>query len=283
MKMLVLSLFTIFCFADELPIQNDFVNFNNIKTILKKDGLEKIVEKKKVEKQKADKQKEDKLRSMYNTPNDEDFWSIMMQYWLVKNASILKWDFNRPDYGMIPAFEAFLKEVGEYGVKFKLLFFNSSNITHFAFPMGKDSYLFVISVPFIKTMDLSKTQISALLYEDLIRVKQGHFESMISATTLSKLRNTNFFQKLVPKKEISDLLQEIDQIVYSKGFNFQQQYQVTKYVNTVLLNNKKLWQNYYTLINKIDELTKGNLLFKNYAKIYPSPELQKSWIDPSKK
>ena len=106
---------------------------------------------------------------------------------------------------------------------------------------------------------------------------------MISATTLSKLRNTNFFQQLVPKKEIASLLTEIDQIVYTKGFNFQQQYQVTKYVNTVLLNNKKLWQNYYTLIQKIDELAKGNLLFKNYAKIYPSPELQMNWIDPSKK
>ncbi len=283
MKLILILIFSILTFADELPIQNDFVNFNNIKGILKKDGLEKVVEKKKIEKKKADIQKEEKLKAMYNTPSEDDFWSIMIQYWLVKNAPILKWDFNRPDYGMIPAFEGFLKDVGEYGVKFKLLFFNSSNITHFGFPMGKDSYLFVISVPFIKTMDLSKTQIAALLYEDLIRVKQGHFESMISATTLSKLRNTNFFQQLVPKKEIASLLTEIDQIVYTKGFNFQQQYQVTKYVNTVLLNNKKLWQNYYTLIQKIDELAKGNLLFKNYAKIYPSPELQMNWIDPSKK
>ncbi len=283
MKLILILIFSILTFADELPIQNDFVNFNNIKGILKKDGLEKVVEKKKIEKKKADIQKEEKLKAMYNTPSEDDFWSIMIQYWLVKNAPILKWDFNRPDYGMIPAFEGFLKDVGEYGVKFKLLFFNSSNITHFGFPMGKDSYLFVISVPFIKTMDLSKTQIAALLYEDLIRVKQGHFESMISATTLSKLRNTNFFQQLVPKKEIASLLTEIDQIVYTKGFNFQQQYQVTKYVNTVLLNNKKLWQNYYTLIQKIDELAKGNLLFRNYAKIYPSPELQMNWIDPSKK
>ena len=283
MKLILILIFSILTFADELPIQNDFVNFNNIKGILKKDGLEKVVEKKKIEKKKADIQKEEKLKAMYNTPSEDDFWSIMIQYWLVKNAPILKWDFNRPDYGMIPAFEGFLKDVGEYGVKFKLLFFNSSNITHFGFPMGKDSYLFVISVPFIKTMDLSKTQIAALLYEDLIRVKQGHFESMISATTLSKLRNTNFFQQLVPKKEIASLLTEIDQIVYTKGFNFQQQYQVTKYVNTVLHNNKKLWQNYYTLIQKIDELAKGNLLFKNYAKIYPSPELQMNWIDPSKK
>ena len=31
---------------------------------------------------------------------EEDFWPIATEWWLVKNAPTLKWDFDRPEYGL---------------------------------------------------------------------------------------------------------------------------------------------------------------------------------------
>ena len=44
-----------------------------------------------------------------------------------------------------------------------------------------------------------------------------------------------------------------------------------------------LWNAYFNLLKKIDRLTKNDLLYKDYLKIYPSPELQIQWISPKKK
>lgn len=266
-----------------LPVNSDFVNFDNIKSVLKKDGLEKTVKKKKIAKKIAVKKKLDKSKKLYDLPKEDDFWRIMVEYWLVKNTSIMKWDFHKPDYGMRDYYEEFLKEVGELGVGFNILYINSANISHFAFPFGKNEYLFVISVPFIKIMDLSKLQIAILLYQDLQRLKMGHFHSHFSPSLVNKLKEGNFYQKEFPKKEINQFVVQLDKLVYEKGYDFKQQYQVTKKMDAVLMNNKKFWQNYFSLLSKIDDLTKSNLMYKNYVKIYPSPELQKNWIDPTKK
>lgn len=274
---------TSFAQDKELPVQNDFVNFNNIKKILKKDGLEKTVKKKQVVHKKKKKKKVDKTKKLYNLPSNNDFWNLTTQYWLVKNHVILKWDFHKPDYGLAEYYEEFLKNMGEYGIKYKILYVNSSNITHFGLPLGKDEYLFILSVPFMKIMDLTKLQISILLYEDLIRLKFKQYQSKFDPMLISKLKDGSFYQKKFPASELQKLLAKIDNIVFEKGFNFQEQYQVTKHLNNVLRNNKKFWQNYYTLLEKIDELTKQNLMYKNYAKIYPSPELQLNWINPTKK
>lgn len=281
---LVFILFTFFAYAVEkdLPLENEFVDFKNIKSILKKDGLEKVVKKKKAVKKKKIAKKIDTQKKFYSLPSEQDFWKIMMNYWLVKNNAILKWDFHKPDYGISEYLEEFLKEVSQLGVKFNILYLNTSNITHFAFPYGENEYLFVISVPFIKIMDLSKLQISIMLYEDLLRVKNRYFESMIDAKTIADLKGGNFYQKEFPKKQIESLMKQIDDIVYEKGFDFQQQYRVTKTMQNILSNNKKYWQNYFRLLSKIDDLTKTNLMYKNYAKIYPSPELQLNWINPTK-
>ena len=268
--------------SKELPVENSFVDFKSIRNVLKKDGLDKIV-KNKIENRKViEKKKVDISKRLYELPTDQDFWKIILDFWLVQNTGVLKWDFHKPDYGITDYFSSFLREVSEFGVKYNILFLNTTNLTHFAFPYGKNEYLFIVSVPFIKIMDLSKLQISILLYEDLLRVKNKQFESMIDPSLTSNIKNGNFYKKIFPKKKIHDLLSRIDFIVYDKGFDFQQQYLVTKQMKTILNNNKKYWQNYFVLLTKIDDLTKGNLMYKNYAKIYPSPELQLNWINPTK-
>ncbi|WP_419173005.1 hypothetical protein [Halobacteriovorax sp.] len=265
----------------ELPVENEFVNFNKIQKVLKKDGLEKVAKKKKIKAQEKKNSIEDKKKSFYNTPGGRHFWEIMTQYWLVKNVNLLKWDFHKPEFGVTEYFENFLKEVGYFGLKFKVLYVNSANITHFGFPLSRKDYLFVVSVPFIRAMDLSKLQISLLMFEDLLRLENEQFISKFDDATLLKLMNSNFYKKEFPKEAFEKVLAKYSDIAFNSGFSFKDQFTVTKKMDVILKNNPKYWKNYYSLLEKIDSLTKGNLLYKHYSKIYPSPELQLKWIDPT--
>lgn len=265
----------------ELPVENEFVNFNKIQKVLKKDGLEKEA-KKKVQKAKTKKEDiEDKKKTFYNTPGGRHFWAIMTEYWLVKNVNLLKWDFHKPEFGVTEYFEKFLKEVGYFGLKFNVLYINSANITHFGLPLSQKEYLFIVSVPFIRAMDLSKLQISLLMFEDLLRLEDEQFISKFDDATLLKLMNSNFYKKNFPKVEFEKVLAKYSDITMNSGFSFKDQFKVTKKMDVILKNNAKYWKNYYSLLEKIDSLTKGNLLYKHYSKIYPSPELQLKWIDPT--
>ena len=110
---------------------------------------------------------------------------------------------------------------------------------------------------------------------------QGFFKSNIKKD-LSFI-GTNF-QKTKPNKEkIDDISTEYTRILFKDGFSFQQQYAVTKQMDGVLSSDPKLRAVYLKLLEKIDELIKDNLLYKDYTKIYPSPELQIKWLSPEKK
>jgi len=45
----------------------------------------------------------------------------------------------------------------------------------------------------------------------------------------------------------------------------------------------KFWKGYMKLLEKISALVKRNVVYKDYNKIYPSPELQLNWLRPKKK
>ena len=78
-------------------------------------------------------------------------------------------------------------------------------------------------------------------------------------------------------------LKRADDFVYEKGFNFQQQFNVTQRVSSLLRSETQLWNSYLSLLRKVDKLVKSNKDYKNYTKIYPSPEIQIKWILPEKK
>ena len=66
------------------------------------------------------------------------------------------------------------------------------------------------------------------------------------------------------------------------GFNFQQQYEITKKMDAQLKSEPNLWSVYFKLYGKLERFMKSDLLYKNYIKIYPSPELQINWLSPKK-
>ena len=82
------------------------------------------------------------------------------------------------------------------------------------------------------------------------------------------------------KKMIETHLKKYNLVLFEKGFNFQEQFEVTKEIDVLLKNDLKIWNTYLTLLGKIDQLTKENTLYKKYNQIYPSPELQINWLKP---
>ncbi|MEX0798013.1 MAG: hypothetical protein WD025_01125, partial [Bacteriovoracaceae bacterium] len=80
-----------------------------------------------------------------------------------------------------------------------------------------------------------------------------------------------------------NILKGYSSVVYEKGFSFQQQYEITKKMDRLLKSEPEIWNSYLKLLQKIDHLIKSNLMYKDYNKIYPSPEMQMEWLSPKKK
>ena len=158
---------------------------------------------------------------------------------------------------------------------------NTPNLPHMALPSNPNHFLIVISLPFMRTLDLTKVEISLLLLEDFFRNEMGLFKENLGVDT--EFLGGNFFNQPVDIKKIQAIMKRYNQVTYREGFNFQQQYKVTKKMDSILRSEPTLWSAYIKMLNKIDRLVKMNLLYKSYNKIYPSPELQIQWLSPKKK
>ena len=269
----------------ELPIElsdksKESLDFNSIKEIIKKDGLDGELKKKQAETRKYLDDKKLKEMRRSNVPTEEVFWSFFSELWLVKNATILKWDVHKPDFELEKSFASFLETQGHYEKRIKILLLETSDITHMALPSNENEVILILSLPFIRTLDLSKIEISLLLFEDFLRNRKGYFKNFILTTELKSYLGTNFSGKDFNKKLIDDHLKKYTQLVFEKGFNFQEQFEVTKEIDVLLKSDLKIWNTYLTMIEKIDRLSKNNELYKKYGQIYPSPELQLNWLRP---
>ena len=80
------------CFAQDLTFeekQDQILNYSNIKSVLKSDGLDETQAKKqKVISEIKDTRKKINI-SRYNYPKDSDYWKFITELWLVKNVQKL--------------------------------------------------------------------------------------------------------------------------------------------------------------------------------------------------
>jgi hypothetical protein len=290
MKYIILFLLLSNAFAEEekntekaTEKEKEMLDFSAIKDIIKKDGLEGELQKKQEITRKRLTEKKLMEMKRYNIPSQDQFWSFFSELWLVKNATLLKWDFHKPDFELEKAFTAMLEAQGLYEKKFKILILDTQAIAHTSLPSNNDEYIFLISLPFIKTLDLSKVEISLLLFEDLIRMRKGYFKNYVMSKELETYLGSNFSGKPFDKKLITDSLRKYNSLLMEKGFSFQEQFETTKEIDVLLKSDLKLWNTYINLLEKIDNLVKTNALYKNYTLIYPSPELQLNWLKPKSK
>lgn len=261
--------------------ENKVINYSGIRNVLIQDDL--MDEKQKKEKVAAKISDEIKTIEVkkFDYPTKENFWSFMSEYWLVKNAQSLQWDFQRPEYGIEVAFKRLLEKFGYFNKKIRILVINSPNMTHMSLPANPGEYIFVISLPFMRTLDLTKVEISLLLLEDFFRSEMNYFKDNIGIKT--DFIGTNFYGNKPDLNILKEIMKKYNEIIFENGFSFEQQYKLTKKIDSILKAELEIWNAYIQVISKIDRLVKINLLFKNYTKIYPSPELQIQWLSPKKK
>lgn len=260
--------------------EQEMIDYSSIKDVLKNDGLTKQrVKREKLVKQIAIERTEIS-KGKYDYPNAANFWTFMSEMWLVKNAQQVSWDFPKPDYGIKEHFQSVLEKLGFYNKSFKILIINTPTIVHFGLPADKGENLFLISLPFIRTLDLTKEDISMLLLEDFFRLENGDFLTSLNPDI--SFLGTNFFKGKFAQDKIDKILKGYSEVIFKKGFNFQQQYEVTKKMDTILRSNPTMWGNYFKLLTKINQIVKTDMLYKDYLKIYPSPDLQIQWLTPKK-
>jgi hypothetical protein len=279
--MFSLLLFVFPVIGEEVSI--DKVDFKSIKSVLKNDRLDNVVKSKKKKRNLKKMKEKARNKARFNIPAEEVFWSFYSELWMVRNATILKWNFEKPDYGLAKTFKGFLEKQGLYEIDFKILVVNSPDVYHFALPSNPNELIFIVGLPFIRAMDLSRLEISLLLFEDYLRIKQGYFKNYAKVKGLDKFFGSNFKNKDFDFKMLKELDKRYDNMIFDKGFSFSQQYRVTKDMSNILKSDMKIWNTYYLLLKKKHELVTLNILFKKYLKIYPSPELQLNWMNPVKK
>src|SRR4051812_25832243 len=96
------SLALVHAAPDKLPEEKELeiINFKSIKHVLQKDGLSEAARKKEAEVKVLKKEQVNVEKGRYNYPSESELWGFASEYWLVKNAQILGWDFQKPDYGL---------------------------------------------------------------------------------------------------------------------------------------------------------------------------------------
>lgn len=275
-----------FAFADSKLQEEkelEVVDFKSIKKVLQKDGLSEAAEQKRKEVEELKKEQAIVETGRHHYPNENDFWGFMSEYWLVKNAQLLSWDFEKPDYGIEGAFKQTLEKLGFYHQKFKILLLNTPSVVRGGLPSDDGEVILLLSVPFIRSMDMSKLEISLYLLEDFFRLQLGYFKNNVTTEKLKKLAGTNFQGTKPDLSLIEEISKNYSQQLLQKGFTFQQQFEVTKKMDSFLKGNPELWNGYFRLLGKIERFMKINVQYKDYVRLYPSPEMQMKWLGPEDK
>ncbi len=279
-------LLTLSLFAQTEKLQDEkeleVVDFKSIKKVLQQDGLSEAAKKK--EKQvtilKNEQNKIETNRYLY--PTENELWGFISEYWLIKNAQLLNWDFEKPDYGLEKSFSTTMEKLGFYQKKYKILLVNNPTMVRTGLP-GNNEFILLLSVPFIRSLDLSKLEISLLLFEDFLRLEQGYFKKNVETDKFRKLSGTNFQGQKPDVSMVEEMLKNYSNQVNQKGYSFQQQFEVTKNMDAYLKSNPELWNAYFRLLGKIDRFIKVNVQYKDYVRLYPSPEMQVKWLSPEEK
>lgn len=280
-------LFTLLGYAQTEKLQEEkeleIVNFQNIKKVLEKDGLSQAAEQKKKQVSVLKKEQSGLEKGRYNYPSEDELWGFVSEYWLVKNAQMLGWDFEKPDFGLETSFKSTLQNLGFYQKRFKILLVNTPTLVRASLP-GKDGELILLlSLPFVRSLDLSKLEISLLFLEDHFRQEAGYFKNQVATEKMKKLAGTNFFGQRPDPSMVEELLKNYHKQIFEKGYTFQQQFEITKKMDIFLKARPELWNVYYQLLGKLQNFLKTNVQYKDYVKLYPSPEMQLKWIGPEEK
>jgi hypothetical protein len=261
----------------------EVVDFKNVKDVLKKDGLFEEAKKKQTEVKKIQELRVKTNRELYNWPGEDEFWFFATEYWMVKEVSVLKWDIDKPDYGLDKSLTQLLKQVGLAQKKFRIMGLNANTPAHLGLAWMSDEYCLLFSIPFVRSMDLSKLEISLLLLQDMLRVDEGWLKESIRPENLKTLVGTNFEGKKPDLSPVFQVAKNYRSFLDEKGFSFQQQFEITKKMNSLLKTQPELWNAYVRLLGKMDRLIKSQGAFADYVKMYPSPEMQIRWLAPEEK
>lgn len=281
---LFLLSFSVFAQTEKLQDEKELevVNFQSIKKVLQQDGLSESAKKKEKQVQILKKEQNKIETQRYLYPTESELWGFVSEYWLIKNAQLLNWDFEKPDYGLENSFSTTMENLGFCQKKYKILLLNTPSVVRAALP-GDNEFILLMSVPFIRSLDLSKLEISLLLLEDFIRLEQGYFRKNVATEKMSKLAGSNFQGGKPDVSMVEELLKNYSKQINEKGYTFQQQFEVTKKMDAYLKSNPELWNTYFRLLQKIDRFIKTNVQYKDYVKLYPSPEMQVKWLSPEEK
>jgi hypothetical protein len=179
--------------AQKAETQNQ-TSLDSISKILKNDLVDVEIKKRNQLLEQQKKEQEEKEKAEYNFPTQDEIWEIISELWIIRHASELKWNTGHPDYGIKEAVIQLFEKFGIYEITIKILLLNTPRVAHFALPTHDNTAIFLLSVPFIRNMDLTKLEIALLLFEDYLKLKEGYFVSYVQEKKLKEMSGKNYYQ-----------------------------------------------------------------------------------------
>lgn len=269
-------------------------SLKSIQNILKNDFLEKEMKEKQVQLEKERNEKKiEEDKTGYNYPTKNEIFTLLTQLWLVKNSTNLHWDFKNAHLGIMESVKNLFVKLGIIDKKINILIIDNPKYAHGALPYGQplnssssqektdqEELFFFLSLPFIRSMDLSTLEISMIILEDYFRIQLGIFKNYIIEDESIQKLGTNFYGQFPDVSFITTSLDKYNQFFQLRGYKISEENLVFKSMKNILqIDEMKLLLVYQETLKKINELVTTNTLYSYYTKWYPSPYIKlTSWV-----
>lgn len=217
-------------------------------------------------------------KNLYKYPSFDDFWKFSSEYWLVKNMRNLKWDRGRRDRLLEKKFSELIKGRGFSSLKFKVFIFPTNWIPHFVLLRGRGELFFFISQRFIDIAKLNRSDLSFLLFEDLLKVQRGELLNFLKKSDFYKKIGSEFFEKRRPDiGEFEKMIWKITSFYRDYGSTFEGQFYMVKEARKLLGDQLK---NYQLYLQKIETSWPEQLkVFEKLQSLYPAELMKKKWAN----
>lgn len=253
-------------------------DFSNLKQVLTNDMLDEELAKKKLAQDELERLKKQKELESSIFPEADDYWPFMIELWLVKNMSELKWFFEHPDLGLADSFAELLTKVGLFEIGFEILILDSYRLYHRALPLPSGKILFILSYPFIKSMDLTRKEISLLLFFEFLRLKRSNFVEQAKRLhpELADLYGKSFIGQK-PKDFSPKVLTTLSKMIFDARLEFKEQFALVTEMKRYLTSNKEI-KTYVDLVKKIEIYIGSSKERSDYVTQTISPQMILKWL-----
>lgn len=208
-------------------------------------------------------------RQKFVYPDQDTFYDIFNQYWLVKNRDRLKWDEDFAQSDLNQKIEDVFKAFS-FNKFYKILFVKDDNLSIHLLPCVGNTAYFLVSYDFLFQSQLNAKEASILFLEELIlsRMRKNKLPSY-------SYEGQDFKETGFDKELMTTYMRFYDQQLLKPKVSLQEGYELFQHIYRFLEKKKYSLQKYLEMLEK----ARRSLSFRRYK---PGHEFISTWAKKQK-